>query len=127
MKIYVSSSFLNKIKAKQVMQQLRSAGHTITADWTKAPDGEKTLSILRKESAIDFLGTMDAEVVVVVPPGRLGTSTEMGIALGHGAHVFIVGMSRAERKTNVFFNHRRVIHVPNMHVLIAQLDILEHR
>jgi len=90
MRIFVASSYLNKRKARQAMEWFRIRGHTITFDWTR-PERGKTAWYLRKKALADFNGVMDADLLVVIWPGRLGTATEIGIALGKGIPVIIVG------------------------------------
>lgn len=107
-----------------MMKGLIKAGHIITSDWT-AHRTSHNLTSLAREASEDFNGVMEAEVHVITPPCRLGTSTEMGIALARHIPIFIVGMSYMDKTTNVFFNSQQVKHVQNMDELLYLLDMLE--
>lgn len=102
MKLYVASSFLNKENARTAMDMLENAGHTITSDWTKNVL-EPTVRDLAKESVKDLQGVKDADVFILLWPGRLGSAGELGAALALGKTAILVG--GIDRNTNVYFNH----------------------
>ena len=89
MRIYVASAWAERIRACQVMYQLRAAGHTITYDWTQQ-EQETTAQALA-----DYRGVVTADVLVFVAEKPYtsggGAICEMGIALGAEIPVFLMG------------------------------------
>ncbi len=99
---------LNKENARTAMNMLENAGHTITSDWTR----HKTttdLKVLRHESVIDLQGVKDADVFILLWPGRLGSAGELGAALALGKRAILVG--GIDLSSNVYFNHPLTSHV----------------
>jgi nucleoside 2-deoxyribosyltransferase len=117
MKLFVASSYLNKANARAAMRKLRKAGHEITFDWTQ-PEQMKTDADWRRKASEDFRGVVNAEVLIVIWPGRMGTSTEVGIALGRGIPVFIVG---DPGRTSVYWYHPLVAVVPDLDTALLEL------
>ncbi len=88
MRVYVASKFENHARVREVQEQLRAAGHTITYDWTRCA----VMDILQAKK--DLRGVLDAEVVVLIieedVPYR-GALVELGIALGAAIPVYVLG------------------------------------
>lgn len=97
MKIFVASAWINRKKAHALMLRLKKKGHKITYDWTQQ-------SQLSPGAANrDATGVTNAEVVVVLWPGRFGTATEMGMAIAQHKTVLVVG--KVNRRKSVYFFH----------------------
>jgi nucleoside 2-deoxyribosyltransferase len=90
MKLFVASSYLNKVEARKVMRRLKAAGHTITFDWTQAERLTTDMHRSAKAQA-DAQGVWGADALIVVWPGRYGTATEIGIAIAAGISVYVLG------------------------------------
>lgn len=88
MKIYVATKWEERFYARQVMDALVAAGHTITYDWTH---GEQ---ISREQAELDKRGVMTADALVVIAERDLaykGTYVEFGIAVARGIPIYIEG------------------------------------
>ena len=91
MKIYVAGKWEEKKRVREVQQQLRDAGHTITYDWTLAelngvPSVDQALN--------DKQGVLGADAFVGVFEKDLaykGAMTELGMALAKGIPCYILG------------------------------------
>ena len=82
MKFYVASGVPNAEKVNLAADALAAAGHTRTYDWTRHGDVSKTAPERKREvAALEAKGVADAELVVLLLPGRFGTHAELGIAL----------------------------------------------
>ncbi len=102
MKIYLASSFLNKENARTAMDMLENAGHTITSDWTQNVPVPIEVDLVR-ESVQDLQGVKDADVFVMLWPGRMGSNAELGAALALGKPVILIG--GINKSSSVYFNH----------------------
>ena len=114
MKIYVASSFLNKSAARRAMRLLQKDGHTITSRWTAHRPSTKT-RVLHDEAIKDLQDVRAAQAMVVIWPGRLGTSAEIGAALISGKPVHMVGAVPTDQ--SVYFNHPLVTVWPKLQSL----------
>lgn len=110
MKFYVASSVENMEAAKLMMESLKAKGHKITFEWTTyeipkdLPENIKdALKRDLSDKAVD--GVMTADVLVLLLPGRRGSYTELGIALGSDQTVIVVG---SEDKSSSFIHSSRV-------------------
>jgi hypothetical protein len=81
MKIYVASSLNNAANAVRIMNRLRGLGATITYDWTTHGRAYEE-SLLKSLGRAELNGVINADVVLMVQPGRSGTHVELGIAIG---------------------------------------------
>lgn len=119
MKVYLASSFLNKDNARTAMDMLRNAGHEITNDWT-THETTSDLSVLERESVEDLIGVQDADVLVFLWPGRMGSNAELGAALALGKPAILVG--GINRFDSVYFNHPLVRYAGTMTDAIKALN-----
>ncbi len=115
MKIFVASSFLNKKETRKVIRTLRKAGHEITVDWTLKKNCKQALQV---QAEVDAEGVSNADVLVVLWPGRSGTITEVGIAIGIKNPVYILGELDVY---NIYWHHSLVKRVPTISHLIEEL------
>jgi len=82
MKFYVASGVPNAEKVNLAASALQAAGHVRTYDWTTHGDVSKTPDERKREvAASESRGVLEAELVVLLLPGRFGTHAELGIAL----------------------------------------------
>lgn len=102
MKVYLASSFLNKEAARSAMNMLEDNGFTITTDWT-VHEGLPELEVLKQEASEDLRGVKDADVFIMLWPGRMGSNAELGAALAYGKPCILVG--GVNRFDSVYFNH----------------------
>jgi len=125
MKIYVASSFLNKDAAREMQDLLKRYGHEITYDWTQHPSSTDW-GIFREECKKDLQGIVDADALVVVLPGRLGTASELGIALALDKLVFVwypdVPTMQATLDNSVFWHHINVWITDDAIRLVQELE-----
>ncbi len=111
MKLYVATGFERADKASEVMEALRSLGHTITFDWTVyrpmvldgwKPDPEQLEGIASEEVE----AVKDADALIVLLPGGKGTHVELGVALAMRKPVCIFG---DEARSVPFYLHSSVV------------------
>lgn len=82
MKYYVASGVPNAEKVNLAAAALTAAGHERTYNWTTHGDVSKEPPERKREvTANEFRGVAEAELVVLLLPGRFGTHVELGIAL----------------------------------------------
>ncbi len=82
MKFYVASGVSNAEKVNLAAAALTEAGHERTYDWTKHGDVSKNTPERKREvAALESRGVAEADLVVLLLPGRFGTHAELGIAL----------------------------------------------
>lgn len=82
MKYYVASGVSNAEKVNQAAAALSAAGHERTYDWTGHGDVSKAdPEFKRHVAASESRGVLEAELVVLLLPGRFGTHSELGMAL----------------------------------------------
>ena len=82
MKFYVASGVPNAEKVNRAARALEQRGHERTYDWTKHGDvsaepPERKRDVAQRE----MQAVADAQLVVLLLPGRFGTHAELGIAL----------------------------------------------
>ena len=88
MKLYVIAKFEERHHARQWMQILERAGHTITYNWCEAQQ------YTQEQAVLDFEGVKAADAVVFVSERNLrycGALVEMGMALALGKPVYMTG------------------------------------
>ncbi|MDP3447138.1 MAG: hypothetical protein Q8S22_03655 [Eubacteriales bacterium] len=82
MKFYVASGVLNADKVNQAAAALSAAGHVRTYDWTTHGDVSKADPAFKQHvAASESRGVLEAELIVLLLPGRFGTHAELGMAL----------------------------------------------
>ena len=82
MKYYVASGVSNAEKVNQAADALNAAGHQRTYDWTGHGDVSKADPAFKRHvAASESMGVLEAELVVLLLPGRFGTHAELGMAL----------------------------------------------
>lgn len=87
--VYVASSLHNKERTSEIVSKLKQLGLTITYDWTQHGfiDDEHD----RAAAAYDEInGVSEADVLLIVWPGRNGTHFEWGVAYGSGKPVVVL-------------------------------------
>lgn len=90
MKVYVAGKWEEKERVREVQEQLRAAGHTITHDWTSEPLGAVPLEC----ALLDKEGVLSADAYVGVFEKDLpykGAMSELGIAIARGIPCYILG------------------------------------
>lgn len=82
MRYYVASAITNAARVNEVAALLNAKGHQRTYDWTKHGSVAGAAADLQGSVATQELhGVMDAELVVLLLPGRFGTHAELGAAI----------------------------------------------
>jgi len=92
-KVYVASSFLNKEAVREAEKTLRDNGFEVTSRWVNHTGAEDNCPELQREGLVDLHDLFAADVVLVLWPGRLGTASEIGVAIGRGMPVCIINPS----------------------------------
>jgi hypothetical protein len=121
MRVFVAGSFLDKEKVRKVQAALRQAGHEITHDWTQH-DGTDDPRILREQALADEKGVRDAQVLIVVLPGRFGTHAEVGMALISRKPVIFVG-NQGDMEC-LYFHHPLAMRVESIDECVMLLNML---
>lgn len=86
MKFYVASGVSNAEKVNLAADALKSAGHERTYDWTEHGDVSKADDAFKRHVASsEYRGVVEADMVVLLLPGRFGTHAELGMALATAA------------------------------------------
>lgn len=104
-KVYVAASQHEYQRARKAMFELRFAGCEITHDWTvEVGDFPATTDDDRYEAArADFIGVVQADVILLLTPDRpdwgCAMYTELGIGLALDRRCIIVG---PQRDRNIF-------------------------
>lgn len=99
--VYVATKFENKKTAKEYMDLLKQAGHTISHDWANAEE------VSRKQALMDLRGVADCDVFVGIFDKELaykGALVELGAALALGKPVYIIGEWSGIHEC-IFFRH----------------------
>lgn len=115
MKFYVASGVPNAEKVNLAAAALNARGHERTYDWTSHGDVSKTPDERKREvAANESRGVLEAELVVLLLPGRFGTHAELGIALASAANKRILLWSETAAPFDgtegfcVFYHHPAV-------------------
>lgn len=115
MKFYVASGVSNAEKVNLAAAALKESGHERTYDWTTHGDVSKTPDERKREvAANESRGVAEAELVVLLLPGRFGTHAELGIALATAEHKRILLWSETSAPFDgsegfcVFYHHPAV-------------------
>ena len=115
MKFYVASGVPNAARVNQAAQVLAARGHERTYDWTKHGDVSAESPERKREVAkTEAQAVLEAELVVLLLPGRFGTHAELGIAIASSANKRILLWSESsapfdgEQGFCVFYHHPAV-------------------
>lgn len=115
MKFYVASGVGNAEKVNQAAAVLEAGGHVRTYNWTTHGDVSQTPDERKREVASnESRGVAEAELVVLLLPGRFGTHAELGIALATAANKRILLWSQTSAPFDgaegfcVFYHHPAV-------------------
>ncbi len=115
MKYYVASGVSNAEKVNQAASVLSAAGHQRTYDWTKHGDVSKTAPERKREvAASEARGVLEADLVVLLLPGRFGTHAELGMAIASNENKRILLWSESSAPFDgaegfcVFYHHPAV-------------------
>ena len=115
MKFYVASGVPNAERVNQAAQVLSARGHERTYDWTKHGDvSAETPERKREVARMEAQAVLDAELVVLLLPGRFGTHAELGIAIASCVNKRILLWSESsapfdgEQGFCVFYHHPAV-------------------
>ncbi len=115
---YVASGVPNAARVNEVASVLDALGHTRTYDWTKhgsvadAPDERK-----REVAMTEAQAVMDAQLVVLLLPGRFGTHAELGAAIASSENKRILLWSASDDPFSgregfcVFYHHPAVMRI----------------
>ena len=119
-KIYIATT-LSKRKDHNIIRDILVAqGHEITYDWTlhhsfDIEGFEYDLPEAQKVSMAERQGVMDADLLVVLLPGKKGTHIEIGMALAKNIPIVLHSEDLEEfsfkRNRCVFYFHPNVIQV----------------
>ena len=115
MKYYVASGVPNAERVNQAAQVLAANGHQRTYDWTTHGDVSKADPAFKRHvAASESHGVLDAELVVLLLPGRFGTHAELGMALASAENKRILLWSESPAPFDgtegfcVFYHHPAV-------------------
>lgn len=120
MRIYVAGALADTEKVQEVQSAVVAAGHELTLDWSRGPDGQfddyGSLPAVSADIAtedLDAVMTADAVLVVASEHDGRGMFVELGAALararsGELDHVVVIGRIRHQ---SVFFYHPTVLRV----------------
>ncbi len=115
MKFYVASGVSNAEKVNRAAAALTAAGHERTYDWTGHGDVSKESPERKREVALrESRGVTEAELVVLLLPGRFGTHAELGMAIAAGENKRILLWSQTSAPFDgaegfcVFYHHPTV-------------------
>lgn len=115
MKFYVASGVTNAEKVNQAASVLVAAGHERTYDWTTHGDVSKADPDFKQHVASsESRGVLEAELVVLLLPGRFGTHAELGMALASAENKRILLWSESAAPFDgtegfcVFYHHPAV-------------------
>jgi len=115
MKFYVASGVSNAEKVNLAATALNAAGHERTYDWTGHGDVSKAEPEFKRHvAASESRGVLEAELVVLLLPGRFGTHAELGMALASAENKRILLWSESPAPFDgtegfcVFYHHPAV-------------------
>jgi nucleoside 2-deoxyribosyltransferase len=90
MKIYVASLFRNKDAVREAEQTLRDNGYEVTSRWVNHEACPGNIEHFEEDGLDNMLDLERADTLLVLWPGRLGTASELGFAIGSNKAIFIV-------------------------------------
>ena len=130
MNIYVAGTSKRTDLADEVMNILRSKGHTITLDWTVdiANEGEMSADELAARAAKSISGVCKAEAFVLLITKEMrsvGSMIEIGAALGNDIPVLVAELE--EGFDHFFSYHPLVWRAHSLTGIVLQLEAMENR
>ena len=115
MKFYVASGVSNAARVNEAARILTGRGYERTYDWTRHGDVSAESTERKREVAqTEAQAVADAQLVVLLLPGRFGTHAELGIAIATSANKRILLWSETsapfdgEQGFCVFYHHPAV-------------------
>lgn len=82
-KVYIASTLSNYERVNDIRDKLAARGVQVTYDWTIWANNRSTDPVVLRQVAIDEInGIMQADYILMIAPGRLGTHFEYGLAFG---------------------------------------------
>lgn len=116
MTYYVASSVLNAERVNRVAERLNALGLTRTYDWTTHGSVADAPAERKQDVAkAEFTAVSDAELVVLLLPGRFGTHVELGAAIASDTVKQILIWSESSSAFDggdgfcVFYHHPKVV------------------
>lgn len=124
-KIYIATSLKNAARAKELQERFLEIGIACTYDWTV--HGQVfSVEELAEFGLAEEQGVRDADVFLMIFPGRNGSHFEMGLARGLNIPIVLLEEAVVEQKT--FY------HLPDLHKVKTEdeaiaiiLNILRHQ
>ena len=115
MKFYVASGVSNAARVNEAARVLSARGYERTYDWTRHGDVSAESPERKREVAqTEAQAVIDAELVVLLLPGRFGTHAELGVAIASCENKCILLWSETSAPFDgtqgfcVFYHHPRV-------------------
>jgi hypothetical protein len=115
MKFYVASGVPNAERVNLVADVLNAKGYTRTYDWTRHGSVADAAPERKREvAALEASAVLDAELVILLLPGRFGTHAELGLAIASAANKRILLWSETDAPFTgesgfcVFYHHPAV-------------------
>ena len=106
MKIYIATGYKRREEHNEVRDALTGAGHTLTHDWT-TPENRRLPAC--KAALADKQGIQDADLLIVLLPGGMGTHTELGIALALGKPVLVYALDPKDLPRSMIFLYHPLV------------------
>ena len=105
-----------------MLSALRSAGHSLTLDWTSLPHirpYSTNFDEARRIAELEATAVTEADALILLADERgVGLFVELGIAIGQGKRVYVL-TSSAEQ--TIFYYHPKVKVFSSREELFAQL------
>ena len=132
MKFYVASGVGNKALVNRAAERLEKNGHDRTYDWTGHGDVSAELAARKREiAALEAQAVLDADLVLLLLPGRFGMHTELGLSLASpaGKRILLWSETGAPFEGSdsfcVFYHHPAVERIVcSFSALLERLDYL---
>lgn len=124
-KIYIATSLKNAARAKELQERFLELGITCTYDWTV--HGQVfSVEELAKFGLAEEQGVKDADVFLMIFPGRNGSHFEMGLARGLGIPIVLLEETVVEQKTFYYLPDLHKVKTEDEAVAIV-LNIIRHQ
>ncbi len=122
MKFYISSRTKKANQTKEIIQKLKSLGHSITFNWTKQAN-LKPYNKNLEQSAIFSKRVISAikncnSFILLTDQAGAGMHTELGVAIAEKKKIFIIGK---HSNTNVFFFHPNIKRLNSINNLFKEI------
>ena len=122
LRLYVAGKWFDRTLIRSYIQQLRSAGVSITHDWTLTEEEDKKSDEdCARFAEMDLNGVSESDGVVVVLTDPTyayrGTCVECGAALGLRKPILVINLvPDSDFNKNIFMKHPLVTHVQSFDV-----------